>query len=93
MESPVTQRNDAIAVREVDGELLVLDRASDQVHQLNRTASMIWRMAHEGAAPQATAAALAAEFDIDEASALADVERTLASLQDLSLLGTTATYC
>lgn len=86
MESPAIQRNDSVSVREVDGELLLLDTQALRIHQLNRTASVIWRMHEEGAAPQAIASALAVQFDVDEATALGDVSLTLTSLRSLSLL-------
>ncbi|NML16623.1 PqqD family protein [Azohydromonas caseinilytica] len=77
-------------VREVDGELLVLDTASNHIHQLNRTASIVWRMCREGADPPAIAAALAADFTVDEALALADVQQTLQQLASLNLLSARA---
>ena len=73
-------------VREVDGEILVLDTLSNQVHQLNRTASFIWRMGNEGTLPQTIASALAAEFTVDEATVFTDVVETLAKLRSLNLL-------
>ena len=73
-------------VREVDGELLILDTASNHIHQLNETASIVWRMRRDGATPQAIAAILAADFAVDEAQALADVHTTLQRLESLNLL-------
>lgn len=73
-------------VREVDGELLVLDTASNHIHQLNRTATVVWRMRRDGADPPAIAAALAADFAVDESQALADVQQTLQQLASLKLL-------
>jgi hypothetical protein len=35
--------------REVDGEIILLDTESNLVHQLNKTASLIWRKCQEGA--------------------------------------------
>ncbi|MEO6030452.1 MAG: PqqD family protein [Burkholderiaceae bacterium] len=80
------QRDEAVMVREIDGEIVVLDTRANQVHQLNRTASFIWRMCAPGTTPQAMASALAAEFAVDEATALDDVLKTLAQLRSLNLL-------
>ncbi len=73
-------------VREVDGELLILDTVSNHIHQLNETASVVWRMRRDGATPQAIAAILAADFAVDEAQALTDVHTTLQRLESLNLL-------
>ena len=34
----------AVISREIDDELLVLDTESNRIHQLNRTAGVIWRL-------------------------------------------------
>lgn len=73
-------------VREVDGALLILDTASNHIHQLNETASIVWRMRREGAAPQDIAATLATAFAVEEGQALADVHDTLQRLESLHLL-------
>jgi hypothetical protein len=75
-------------VREVDSELLILDTTSNHIHQLNHTASIVWRMCRDGAAPQTIAAALAADFAVEESQALADVHTMLAQLSSLKLLCT-----
>ncbi|MBA3623697.1 MAG: PqqD family protein [Methylibium sp.] len=84
--SMAIRREESLMVREIDGELLVLDMRSDQIHQLNRTAAFIWRMCDERATLQAIAAALACEFMVDEETALEDVAKTLSLLQHLHLL-------
>lgn len=76
----------SLMVREVDGEILLLDTATDQVHQLNATASLIWRMHQEGASPVETAESLSQAFEVEPAVALADVLQTLARLGGLGLL-------
>ena len=49
------RRDESVMVREIDGEIVVLDTRSSQVHQLNRTASFIWRMCAQASTPQAMA--------------------------------------
>jgi hypothetical protein len=80
------RRDDALMVREIDGEVLILDGRSDRIHKLNRTASFIWRRCEEGATAQGIASALAGEFAVDPQTALADVVRTLDELRSLDLL-------
>ena len=80
------RRDGSVMVREVDGEFLVLDTLSNQLHHLNRTASFIWRMCDEATMPQTIASALAAEFAVDEETALTDVLETLIKLRSINLL-------
>ena len=80
------RREEYLAVREVDGEILVLDTLSNQIHQLNRTASFIWRMCEARAAPAAIVAAFAAEYAVDADTAQEDVMETLCRLRSLNLL-------
>lgn len=75
-----------LMVREVDGEILVLDTVQDLVHQLNASASLIWRMHHQGADPEQIAASLSETFEVDPATARADALQTLARLGGLGLL-------
>ena len=87
MERNSFRRHDAVMVREIDGELVPLDTRSNRVHQLNRTASVIWRMAeNEGAATEQIAAALVLEFAVTYETAMNDVVETLTMLRSLDLL-------
>jgi Coenzyme PQQ synthesis protein D (PqqD) len=86
MTQALLQHPPSLMVRDVDGEILLLDTATDQVHQLNATASLIWRMHHEGAGPAHIAEALTHAFEVDLASAQADVSETLRNLGGLGLL-------
>lgn len=77
-----------MVVREVDGEVLVLDTRSNRIHQLNATASLIWRGCREGREPARIASELAVKFDVDEETALRDVHETMSKLRALELLET-----
>ncbi len=76
-------------VREIDGELVALDTRANLVHQLNATASLIWRLAADGCDVDEIAAAVTSEYDIDLTDAYRDVCETLARLQALKLLART----
>lgn len=76
----------AVVVREVDGEILLLDTESDQIHQLNQTASFIWRSCDGTAPAEVIAARLAKKFDVEEDIAWRDVIETLGRLQALGLI-------
>jgi len=72
--------------REVDQEILLLDTESDQIHQLNQTATFIWRRCDEIASPEHLAILLAQEFNVPEHVALRDVGDTLSRLRALNLI-------
>jgi len=82
----VRRRLDSVMVREVDGELLLLDTNSNRIHQLNRTASFIWQRCDNVASEAELAAELALEFDVEEVQALNDVTKTLHTLRSLELV-------
>ena len=75
-----------LKTRLVDGELVVLDRDGEMVHQLNQTASYIW----ERCDGESTAAKIAGEichdFEIEYSAALIDVLNTIEQFEKLKLL-------
>jgi hypothetical protein len=74
-----------LLVHEVHGELVILDTREDQVHQLNRTASEIWRLASQGTDPSEIAKELAFRFEVDTETAERDVEATLHQFRTIGL--------
>jgi hypothetical protein len=83
----VAIRNDvSIIVREIDGEILVLDRRSNRLHQFNGTASFIFKRCGEGLPAPALAAALVREFEVTDELAERDVHAFLGVLGALDLL-------
>jgi hypothetical protein len=82
----IRRRQESVMVREVDGELLLLDTSSNRIHQLNRTASFIYQRCEDVRSPQELAAELAVEFDVEEVQALNDVTKTLHTLRSLELV-------
>lgn len=79
------QRSD-ISVRTLDGETLVLDRAAEQIHQLNRTASFIWVRCDGHRTVSEIVAELAGCFDVDYETAREAVQTTLRELNELGLV-------
>jgi len=70
----------------VDGELVVLDRDREFVHQLNKTASFIWEQC-DGRRTAAEIADLIREaFEVDRETILKDVLETFKTLKELNLL-------
>ena len=82
----VRRRLEGLTIRDVGEEVLILDQASHQVHQLNHTASFIWRQCENETSPERIAAELARKFDIKIDVALDDVNRALAELRKLDLI-------
>jgi coenzyme PQQ synthesis protein D (PqqD) len=80
------KRSAGITEHEVAGEVLVLDVDSGQIHQLNVTATYVWRKCDEVESREELAAAFAAKFSIEYKQALHDVSETVATLQQLNLV-------
>jgi hypothetical protein len=72
--------------RDADGEVLILDTESDRIHQLNGTASLIWRQLEQGATVEEIARALEFQIDVDSHTSVRHVRRFLIELQDLDIL-------
>jgi hypothetical protein len=75
-----------VMVRELDSDLLILDTEAAQIHQLNRTASFIWRNLDDAPAPEQLAGLLVEAFDVEEQVALTDVLETLQRFRGLNLI-------
>ena len=79
-------RQEGLIVRELEGEMVVLDADAERIHRLNRTASIIWRCCESGASPAEIAVALVNAFDVEEHVALRDVMEALDQLRSLGLI-------
>jgi Coenzyme PQQ synthesis protein D (PqqD) len=79
------KRVDGLMVRAFGDEFVLLDTASNRVHQFNPTASRIWERCDE-CSPRSMAAELAREYDVDEEQALSDVVKTLDTFRSLNLV-------
>jgi hypothetical protein len=80
-----TVRKD-LAWRRVAGELFVVDAASSRLHELNGTAAFIWEGLAAGKPEAAIAAGLAAEYEVEQRAALADVGAFAAELRAAGLI-------
>ena len=81
------KRRTGVQSRLVEGELIILDREHDLIHQFNKTATFIWEHCdgHQSAAEIANA--VCENFDVDEPTAIKEVIETLEKLRDLELIG------
>ena len=79
-------RRTGVRTLEVGVETLVLDEQSGQIHQLNATASFVWRRCDGASSVVEIAGLLTREFDVDPATAAEDVARVITQLEELKLL-------
>lgn len=80
-----TRRAD-VRTRVVGGEVVLLDECEGLIHQLNHTASFVWRACTGNTSVQDIVRQLTEEFDVDEDAAAADVDGTIEQLRGLRLL-------
>jgi Coenzyme PQQ synthesis protein D (PqqD) len=85
----VPRRRSDVSVRHLQGEIVVLDRRADLVHQLNRTAGFIWERCDGRTTPQDIADQLVEVFAVDAGTAVASVTAALRQLEQLGLLEST----
>lgn len=79
---------DDLSIETVDENLLILDKRSEKIHQLNREASMIWSQLASGSSPHDIAAKMTEKYDVSMDIALRDVLRTVEEFSVLNLLQT-----
>jgi Coenzyme PQQ synthesis protein D (PqqD) len=80
------RRGDLIC-REVDGKLVGLDPQSSNYFSLNPTGTLLWRQLEGGAETTSLVEALVEQHQVDPATAAADVQAFVDSLQEHELLG------
>ena len=80
------RRRTDVNSRVVEGEMVVLDRHHEFIHQLNLTATYIWERCDGKASLEDIAAQLAETFDVEYETALNDVVRVIRDFQHLQLL-------
>ena len=75
-----------LSSRLVDGEMVILDREKERVHQLNSTATLVWGRLTAGASVSDIALELTELFDVAEGTASADVARIVKEFENLNLV-------
>jgi hypothetical protein len=79
-------RADAVDWREVEGEVVVLDRVSSTYLAINATGAALWPALVQGSRAADLVSLLRSEFDVDEQRAEADVRAFVAMLRERDLL-------
>lgn len=80
------RRTQDLTISEMDGELIVLDIAGNQIHQLNPTASFIWEQCDSADTVEEIASRVADLFSVNATDILPDVRRTIDGLLAANLL-------
>ena len=79
-------RNPKLAWREIDGEAVIISPEDSHVHELNETASLIWKNADGKHSADEIARVVAESYDVGLAAAKADVEELIEALSTKGLL-------
>ena len=77
---------EALDWREVDGEVVALDRRESTYIAVNRSGGALWGALAEGATRDALVARLVDRFDVDSEQANADVDAFVAALRQAGYL-------
>jgi hypothetical protein len=75
-----------IEVREIEGELIMLDLERHVYVRANRTATILWSLLEGGASRAELVAKLTADAQVDRARAEKDTDEFIADLRDRKLL-------
>lgn len=84
--SELRLRMDRLHWLEADGEVVALDEASRVYLSANPTGALLWQALAKGTTRSDLIRDLVAEYDVDESTASADVDRFLADLDERGLL-------
>lgn len=80
------KQRESLTVQAVDDEILILDLESNQIHQLNSSASFIWELCEGGITADQLAEKYAAHYEIGSDAAMTDVKQVTEQLCDMGLL-------
>jgi hypothetical protein len=79
-------RSDAPLTAEVDGEIVMLDPATSSYFGLDGVGARIWELCAEPQSIDTLVTVLMDEYDVDEATCVAEVQAFVADLQSSGLL-------
>jgi hypothetical protein len=79
-------RTGEVTWQPLDGDVVVLDLRTSRYLRLNDTAALLWHRLEDGARREDLVEALLGAYDVDAATAAADVDRVLGVLDEQDLL-------
>lgn len=80
------KQRERLTVQAVDEEILILDLESNQIHQLNPSASFIWGLCDGDVSIDQLAEIYAEHFEVEPETARADVKQVTNQLCEMGLL-------
>ncbi len=80
------RRRSDLTAREVEGEVLILDRREERVHQLNATAGFIWECCDGVISIGCIVTRVAERFGLEPGAVEADVNGAIVRFKELGLL-------
>jgi len=80
------RQNPQLSVKEIDGQTVILDRPHGKLHELNATASYVWRCCDGRATVAEIVSATAREFDADPITVERDVADILGQFERVQLI-------
>lgn len=75
-----------LIAQSVDGELIILNREQEKIHQLNPSASFIWNRLDGQASNDHLVTAIIEKYAVEQDVAQRDLESLLNELSDLQLI-------
>lgn len=75
-----------LITRELEDEFIVIDTEKAQVHSLNETAAVIWRICDDKLSVDDMAQGILEKFDVSFETAKSDVEKILGSFFEKGLI-------
>ena len=86
MSAETIRLNPQLAWREIEGRVVVISPEDSVVHELNETASFIWKQADRGCSVSEIANLLSIEFCVEASQARSDTEELLRMLLQKGLV-------
>ena len=84
--SALWQKNPILAWRELDGEIVIISPNNSVLHELNETASFVWKQLDGRRSGAEIATSLAVQYDVKAEDALGDIETLVEELASRQLL-------
>jgi hypothetical protein len=75
-----------LGIEEIDGELLILDKANNKIHKLNASARFIWQRIQAGKSESAIASELSKVARVSDRFVARDIKKLISKFRELGLV-------